>query len=61
VHATVTTSPSDDWATQQIREATPWGSGPKYLIFDNDDKFGSVAVYNEKGLKPDIPPKLKHA
>jgi transposase InsO family protein len=40
VHAAVTTSPSDQWAVQQIREATPWGKGPQYLIFDNDGKFG---------------------
>ena len=25
---------------QQLREATPYGDGPKYLIRDNDDKFG---------------------
>ena len=26
---------------QQLREATPNGEGPKYLICDNDTKFGS--------------------
>jgi len=26
--------------TQQLFEATPNGSGPKYLIRDNDDKYG---------------------
>lgn len=25
---------------QQLREATPWGEGPIYLIRDNDAKFG---------------------
>lgn len=40
VHAAVTTSPTDEWAAQQLREATAWGQGPKYLIRDNDSKFG---------------------
>ncbi len=26
--------------TQQLREATAWGEGPRFLIRDNDDKFG---------------------
>jgi transposase InsO family protein len=41
IHVAVTRSPSDEWAAQQIREATPRGVGPKYLIFDNDGKFGA--------------------
>ena len=28
LHAAVTTSPSDDWTAQQLREATPWGKHP---------------------------------
>jgi transposase InsO family protein len=40
VHFNVTRSPSDAWVAQQLREATPYGDGPKYLIRDNDDKFG---------------------
>ncbi len=27
--------------TQQLREATAWGEGPRFLIRDNDDKFGT--------------------
>jgi transposase InsO family protein len=26
---------------QQLREATAWGEGPRFLIRDNDDKFGT--------------------
>ena len=26
---------------QQLREATEWGKGPRFLIRHNDDKFGS--------------------
>jgi len=36
----VTRCPTDAWAAQQLREATPYGDGPKFLIRDNDDKFG---------------------
>jgi transposase InsO family protein len=41
VHVGVTRSPSDIWAAQQLREATPFGLGPAYLIRDNDAKYGS--------------------
>ena len=40
VHVAVTSHPSDAWVAQQLREATPWGEGPRYLIRDNDSKFG---------------------
>src|SRR6266568_4353267 len=41
IHANVTRSPTDSWMAQQLREATPYGQAPKYLIRDNDSKFGS--------------------
>src|SRR2546429_1762469 len=40
IHVGVTRSPSDSWVAQQLREATPYGQAPKYLIRDNDSKFG---------------------
>ena len=40
VHFNVTRCPTDAWAAQQLREATPYCFGPTYLIRDNDDKFG---------------------
>lgn len=40
VHYGVTRSPSDVWVAQQIREATPYAEGPRFLIRDNDDKYG---------------------
>jgi transposase InsO family protein len=36
----VTKSPTDTWTAQQLREATPYGQTPKYLIRDHDRKFG---------------------
>jgi putative transposase len=41
IHVGVTRSPTDAWVAQQLREATPYGVAPKYLIRDNDGKFGS--------------------
>src|SRR6266851_4704653 len=41
IHIGVTRSPTDPWVAQQLREATPYGQAPKYLIRDNDSKFGS--------------------
>jgi putative transposase len=41
VHLGVTATPTDAWVAQQLREATPFGEGPKYLIRDNDSKYGS--------------------
>jgi transposase InsO family protein len=40
MHVNVTRSPTDLWVAQQLREATPYGQTPKYLIRDNDKKFG---------------------
>jgi putative transposase len=42
VHVGVTRHPTEQWVAQQLREATPFGSGPKYLIRDNDSKYGVV-------------------
>ncbi len=53
VHVAVTSNPSDAWVAQQLRESTPWGEGPKYLIRDNDSKFGQhfSAVAAGTGIK----------
>jgi transposase InsO family protein len=60
VHTAVTTNPTDEWTAQQIREATPWGKRPKYLIHDNDGKFGSKfkGLLKDSGIK-DIKTPLK--
>jgi putative transposase len=53
IHVGVTRSPTDAWVAQQLREATPYGQAPKYLIRDNDSKFGSsfVPVATTSGIK----------
>jgi transposase InsO family protein len=40
IHVNVTRSPSDAWVAQQLREATPFGEQPTYLIRDNGRKYG---------------------
>ncbi len=40
VHTAVTAHPTDAWVAQQLREATPWGEHPRFLIRDNDSKYG---------------------
>jgi transposase InsO family protein len=41
VHCGVTRSPTDEWTAQQLREATPYGEKPRFLIRDNDSKYGT--------------------
>jgi putative transposase len=44
VHCGVTTSPTLPWVKQQLREATPWGETPRFLIHDNDGIFGQYRI-----------------
>jgi putative transposase len=41
IHVGVTRSPTDAWTAEPLREATPFGQRPRYLIRDRDRKFGS--------------------
>jgi putative transposase len=40
LHFNVTPHPTSTWIVQQIREAFPYESTPKFLIFDHDAKYG---------------------
>ena len=53
IHTSVTKYPTDEWTAQQLREATPRGKGPKYLIRDRDSKYGTQlsAVVVSTGIK----------
>jgi transposase InsO family protein len=53
IHVNVTRSPTDPWVAQQLREATPYGQAPTYLIRDNDRTFGShfAHVATTSGIK----------
>ena len=41
VHVGVTRHPTDAWVAQQLREATPYGERPRFLVRDNDGKYGA--------------------
>jgi putative transposase len=53
MHVNVTRAPTDLWVAQQLREATPYGHAPTYLIRDNDRKFGPnfARVATTSGIK----------
>lgn len=40
----VTKNPNSSWVKQQLRNATPYGQKPKYLIHDNDPVFRSREI-----------------
>jgi transposase InsO family protein len=40
VHFGITRHPTDRWIAQQLRNATPFREGPRFLIRDNDRKYG---------------------
>jgi transposase InsO family protein len=42
VHFNVTESPTASWTGQQIINAFPWDTAPKYLLRDRDGKFGKA-------------------
>ena len=64
VHTAITNSPSDEWTAQQLREATPWDNGPKYLIRDRDCKFDPLfsAAAKSSGIEEvKTPPRTPQA
>ena len=48
-----TRHPTDEWVAQQLREATPFDQRPRYLLRDNDGKFGAAftRVAETSGIK----------
>ena len=41
IHFNVTAHPTAEWTAQQVVEAFPWDSAPKYLLRDRDKIYGS--------------------
>jgi hypothetical protein len=41
VHFSLTRHPTDQWIAQQLHNATPFGEGSRFLIRDNDRKYGA--------------------
>lgn len=54
VHLGATFSPTSAWVVQQLREAFPFDTAPRFLIFDRDAIFGGAVVEFVKamGTKP---------
>ncbi len=44
VHSNVTRHPTSTWIVQQLREAFPYESAPKFLTYDHDRKYGLEVV-----------------
>jgi len=42
IHFNVTTNPTTQWTAQQITEAFPWDTAPRYLLRDRDIIFGDL-------------------
>jgi transposase InsO family protein len=40
VHFAVTSHPTAEWTAQQLMEAFPWDSAPRYLLRDRDGNYG---------------------
>ena len=47
----VTKHPVSLWIVQQLREAFPWESAPRFLIFDRDSKYGVEVPAAARSLK----------
>ena len=50
VHFNVTDTPSAAWTGQQIVEAFPWETAPRYLLRDRDGKYGIDFVRRVESL-----------
>jgi putative transposase len=44
LHFAVTPHPTAEWTAQQLREAFPWDTAPRYLLRDRDRIFGQEFV-----------------
>ena len=51
LHFNVTKHPTSSWIIQQLREAFPFESAPRYLIFDRDAKYGLDVPVAVRSLK----------
>jgi putative transposase len=54
VHFGVTLHPTDEWVGQQLQEATPFDQKPKYLIQDNDAKYGTTIARVAMGTNIEV-------
>jgi transposase InsO family protein len=50
LHFAVTAHPTAEWTAQQLREAFPWDTAPRYLLRDRDRIFGKDFVDEVKAM-----------
>ena len=50
LHFNVTEHPTAQWTAQQVVEAFPWESAPRYLLRDRDGVYGPVFRHRVAGL-----------
>jgi len=50
LHFAVNAHPTAEWAVQQLREAFPWETAPRYLLRDRDRIFGNDFVDQVKAM-----------
>src|SRR5262249_17278586 len=50
LHFGATADPTAEWTAQQLREAFPWESAPRYLLRDRDRIFGKGFVDQVKAM-----------
>ena len=50
IHCNVTENPTAQWTAQQIIEAFPWDSAPKYLLRDRDAIYGNAFRQRVQGM-----------
>jgi len=50
VHFNVTSNPTAAWTAQQVIEAFPWDTAPRYMIRDRDRIYGADFVARVKGM-----------
>lgn len=51
LHFAVTAHPTAEWTAQQLREAFPWDTAPRYLLRDRDRIFGPEFVRQVKAMR----------
>jgi len=50
LHFNVTRHPTSPWIVQQLREAFPFVSGPRFLIFDRDATYGLEVPFTARSM-----------
>ena len=50
IHFNLTAHPTSEWTAQQIAEAFPWDTAPRYLLHDRDSVYGDIFRQRVRGM-----------